>query len=456
MTKKIMSIALILIIISNFCILSYAENSVENFIFSDSNATTVSVGSIIKIPVSIKQNSGIMGFKILINYDTNVLKPISIERGEVTQNGMINDNIGVTQDSEFCVIWSDNKNSFSNGIIFYINFTVLQTTEENTIISLSYSQDDTFNENWEDVKLSFSNIMLKISGQSANPDEPIIEPPTTGKTVIYSDYIACDVGLKSIPVYIKNNSGLMGYKLRFDFDSSVIEPVSVTCSKTISGAFDSNVGINQDFFSVVWNNTENYSQNGLLFTLVINVKSIKETTIKISYTKEDTFNESWEEVELYCNSIKVNFKNIISQELKIDYINRLIFGLTQGSVSIDEKVEALNKNSFSVSKSNKNVGTGSVLSVLDKDNVSVEEFTVILFGDVNGDGWYDGQDAVIVNMLANGMLTREQVGEAVWMAADCNRDGVINQLDVELLNRAGLLLSKIDQTKSTKEPCLSI
>ena len=451
MTKKIMSIALILIIISNFCIWSYAENSVENFIFSDSNATTVSVGSIIKIPVSIKQNSGIMGFKILINYDANVLKPISIERGEVTQNGMINDNIGVTQDSEFCVIWSDNKNSFSNGIIFYINFTVLQTTEENTIISLSYSQDDTFNESWEDVKLSCSNITLKISGQSANPDEPIIEPPTTDKTVIYSDYIASDVGLKSIPIYIKNNFGLMGYKLRFDFDSSVIEPVSVTCSKTISGAFDSNVGINQDSVSVVWNNTENYSQNGLLFTLVINVKSIKETTIKISYTKEDTFNESWEEVELYCNSIKLNFKNIISQELKIDYINRLIFGLTQGSVSIDEKVEALNKNSFSVSKSNKNVGTGSVLSVLDKDNVPVEEFTVILFGDVNGDGWYDGQDAVIVNMFANGMLTREQVGEAVWMAADCNHDGVIDQLDVELLNRAGLLLSKIDQNKLTKE-----
>ena len=94
--------------------------------------------------------------------------------------------------------------------------------------------------------------------------------------------------------------------------------------------------------------------------------------------------------------------------------------------------------------------------MLDSEKNTVSEITATIFGDVNGDGWYDGQDAVIVNMLANGMLTREQVGEAVWMAADCNRDGVINQLDVELLNRAGLLLSKIDQTKSTKESCLSI
>ena len=48
-------------------------------------------------------------------------------------------------------------------------------------------------------------------------------------------------------------------------------------------------------------------------------------------------------------------------------------------------------------------------------------------------------------------MTREQVGEAVWMAADCNHDGVIDQLDVDLLNQAGVLLSSIDQTKTQEE-----
>ena len=78
-------------------------------------------------------------------------------------------------------------------------------------------------------------------------------------------------------------------------------------------------------------------------------------------------------------------------------------------------------------------------------------YTVVLFGDVNGDGWYDGRDAVTVNMIANGMLSREQVGEAVWMAADCNHDGKIDQSDVDLLNQAGVLLSSVDQTKQTEE-----
>lgn len=67
------------------------------------------------------------------------------------------------------------------------------------------------------------------------------------------------------------------------------------------------------------------------------------------------------------------------------------------------------------------------------------------------DGIYDGQDATTINLIAHGMLTREQVGEAVWMAADCNHDGVIDNLDVNLLNRAGLLLSKVDQSKTDEE-----
>ena len=70
---------------------------------------------------------------------------------------------------------------------------------------------------------------------------------------------------------------------------------------------------------------------------------------------------------------------------------------------------------------------------------------------MNGDGWYDGQDAVTVNMIANGMLTREQVGDAAYKAADCNHDGVIDEKDVEILNRAGVLLASIDQSKSNEE-----
>ena len=101
---------------------------------------------------------------------------------------------------------------------------------------------------------------------------------------------------------------------------------------------------------------------------------------------------------------------------------------------------------------NQIIGTGTKLKVFDKETGDKDcEYTIIIFGDVNGDGWYDGEDAVIVSCLANGMLTKDDVGEAAYMAADCNHDGVIDPMDVALLHQAGLLFANIDQTKSETE-----
>lgn len=91
------------------------------------------------------------------------------------------------------------------------------------------------------------------------------------------------------------------------------------------------------------------------------------------------------------------------------------------------------------------MGTGSVIAVKQK-NVTTN-YTVVIFGDVNGDGWYDGQDSMIVSCLANGMLTSEDVTPAEYMAADCNHDGTVDESDVALLSEAGLILSSVDQTK---------
>ena len=97
-------------------------------------------------------------------------------------------------------------------------------------------------------------------------------------------------------------------------------------------------------------------------------------------------------------------------------------------------------------------GTGAKLLIKNVVNGGVfEEYSIVLYGDVDGDGVYDATDAYRVNLIINGWLTREQVGEAAWAAADCNHDGVIDSLDAELLERAGLLLSQIDQSKPQSE-----
>ncbi len=92
------------------------------------------------------------------------------------------------------------------------------------------------------------------------------------------------------------------------------------------------------------------------------------------------------------------------------------------------------------------IGTGSVVTLTSLRGKI--EYTVVIYGDADGDSWYDAPDSIVVNCLVKGLLSREQVGETVWYAADCNHDGVVDDNDVALLDRAGLLLANIDQTKA--------
>ena len=147
-----------------------------------------------------------------------------------------------------------------------------------------------------------------------------------------------------------------------------------------------------------------------------------------------------------------DFTKVPDSTTVIDSENKLIYGLASGLNRYNDIYNYIAiSDDYYVEFSSDSIGTGTVLSLYNYEGNLTDEYTIIVFGDVNGDGWYDGQDAVTVSMIAGGMLTREQVGEAVWMAADCNHDGVIDQADVDLLNQAGVLLSSVDQTKPTEE-----
>ena len=152
-----------------------------------------------------------------------------------------------------------------------------------------------------------------------------------------------------------------------------------------------------------------------------------------------------------CNAIRRVKTEKISTGYNMD--NEYISGFNAGT-SIDSLNNSLTTAGFASFEINSTddtvIGTSSNVTLV-YDDGNAENYEVIIFGDVNGDGWYDGTDAITVSCLANGMLTREQVGDAAYKAADCNHDGVIDQADVDLLNQAGVLLSSVDQTKSTDE-----
>lgn len=141
--------------------------------------------------------------------------------------------------------------------------------------------------------------------------------------------------------------------------------------------------------------------------------------------------------------------------LTVDYDNRLVYGVTVGAKSLDGLVRVKDSSctlSFDIGDV---VHTGSRIDVL-KNGKAVESYTVVVFGDVNGDGLYDGRDAVVVNCIASGMLDLGQISLAERFAADCNHDGGIDSRDAELLEQAGVLLEKIEQGSTSVAEATSI
>lgn len=97
------------------------------------------------------------------------------------------------------------------------------------------------------------------------------------------------------------------------------------------------------------------------------------------------------------------------------------------------------------------VGTGTKVCLYRSDGVLMKTYTIVIFGDVDGDGRHDGTDAYYVSLLTNALVPDSALTDAQLMAADCNHDGAINSADAALLEQCGLMLANVDQTVPSEE-----
>lgn len=150
----------------------------------------------------------------------------------------------------------------------------------------------------------------------------------------------------------------------------------------------------------------------------------------------------------FCD-VTVDIKIVDGSEAKIT--DNFISGNDVFRKSADDVKNLFVNKNVTVSTDNGFVGTGDTVTFLKASGEAYKTLKIVIFGDTNSDGIYDATDAVIVSCLIDGMLTEEQVGKAVYMAADCNHDGTIDEFDVGLLEKAGLLLEKVPQGKTEEE-----
>ncbi|MBR2884829.1 MAG: hypothetical protein IKB93_08550, partial [Clostridia bacterium] len=433
-TKKAKSLVLMIVfivsVIQSFGITSMAASNPTVY----SPAVEATAGEELRVPVYIKDNTGIVGWGLTLGYDENVLTPKSIEYGSsygtVITGGMQNNIGGDAVPGSINIFWAGSSDETYNGIMFYAVFDVAESAVGETFIDISYSQSDTFNENFEDVilncesitisvkndqlqnfirfssrvsssevlagesfsvfisvdeitgmssadlsvnydavyefdtlnfdivsvealsdaKITYSNndgnLDISLSGLSStsagkdvveitiaskekaaagehifafiSTDSAVvgcecrvnIKPTADSETaLIYSEPVSAQYNeTVNIPVCIKYNKGLMGFRLNFDYDTSALELISVTQSSLFSGNFNYSADAETGHIEVLWNNTEELTVNGdvLILSFKVNTEAKCMSCIEIGYSQPDTFNEQYEGMLLDCQQIELS------------------------------------------------------------------------------------------------------------------------------------------------------
>lgn len=120
--------------------------------------------STVCVPISIAQNTGIMGFSVSLTYDAEVLTPVSVVAGELisTTGAMLNDNIGCNDAGRITVIGTNTDSILTDGVLFYVTFAVSDSFDGETVIQTSCDAEDTFDDQWNVVTLHCEEILVSI------------------------------------------------------------------------------------------------------------------------------------------------------------------------------------------------------------------------------------------------------------------------------------------------------
>ncbi len=183
---------------------------------------------------------------------------------------------------------------------------------------------------------------------------------------------------------------------------------------------------------------------------VYQVNNCKNEVAKYSNTNE-TLDHDWSGNDGICAVCDLIAFTAVNGAV-VNCENGMIFGLDAGITSVDSYINILVDGAeweYELGIFDQ-FGSGTKAILKDGDNI-IAEYTILIYGDIDGDGWYDGNDAFLVNLIVKGMLKQHDLPEYMWMAADCNHDGEINETDVDLLMGAGVRRNDIDQNSSLSE-----
>ena len=106
-------------------------------------------GEVADIPVMISNNHGIMGYRLSFSYNPDEIKIVSVKKN-TSIRGELYDSLG-NEMSSFDVLWNNTSEVIGDTVLFYLEIENVSDSFINSTININYSQQDTFNEKYNDV-----------------------------------------------------------------------------------------------------------------------------------------------------------------------------------------------------------------------------------------------------------------------------------------------------------------
>lgn len=161
--KKVISLILsVLLVISCSCSVTLFANAKENSSSFSVGTAQSRAGGTVEIPIEIKNNPGITSFRIVVEYDSVILKLTNVVFKEAAQGF----NTGTSQvyDSPYSISgFNAGTDINNNGQLAVLTFEINQYAEDGRYaISLTYDEDDIFNMAGDNVTFAMNNGYVEV------------------------------------------------------------------------------------------------------------------------------------------------------------------------------------------------------------------------------------------------------------------------------------------------------
>lgn len=145
-------------------IFSVSVYAAEKITVTSENIKT-NQGETIVVPIELENNTGIMGARLKIKYPESILELEDISSGELTMDGLFNTTVTdyYSVKGEFDVLWSSTEAIAEDGTFVILTFKISDLAEDGKYdVNISYSQEDTFDEDLNDVILKCEPVKIFI------------------------------------------------------------------------------------------------------------------------------------------------------------------------------------------------------------------------------------------------------------------------------------------------------